>query len=82
MSKLINESITVHVGKNSAVSAFIWRRRLYQVSEIISWWREPSRWWEGEPIRLLIRVTANHNSEGVYDLCKAGKNWSLSRVLD
>lgn len=59
VSRLINEPITVHVGKNSAVSAFIWRNRLYSVGEIISWWREPSKWWEGEPsIRLLIRASA------------------------
>ena len=83
MSRLINETIIVHSVDTYIVKAFIWRRRVYRVSEIISWWREPGRWWEGEPlIRLFLRVTATHTVEGVYELCKNGKAWSLSRVLD
>ncbi|MBM4454045.1 MAG: hypothetical protein FJ013_05640 [Chloroflexi bacterium] len=53
-----------------------------EVTETLGWWREPSRWWDGEPIRLLLRVAAIHKSPCVYELCKSGKSWSLSRNLD
>lgn len=82
MTKLIDEPITVHQDKDSAVTAFIWRRRLYRVIDVYDQWREPAEWWNGEEMRLFCRVSAKSSSAGVYELCQVGKNWFLSRVLD
>ncbi|GAI61456.1 unnamed protein product, partial [marine sediment metagenome] len=30
------------------ITAFIWRKRLYRVFEVIGWWREPSEWWNAK----------------------------------
>jgi len=82
MSKLIGEPIKVHRKEDSSITAFIWRKRLYRVNEIISWWREPAEWWNGKAMRLFVRVTATNSSTGAYELYKLGKAWFLSRVLD
>ena len=82
MSKLIGEPIKVHQNRDSMVTAFIWRRRLYRVLEVLDWWREPSGWWNGEDVRLFLRVSARHSSAGVYELYRLGEAWFLSRVLD
>jgi hypothetical protein len=82
MSKLIGEAIKVHQDKDSKITAFIWRKRLYGVLETIDWWREPSEWWNGEPVRLYFRVNAKNSSTGIYEICQLGKGWFLSRVLD
>lgn len=82
MSKLIGEPIKVHLDKNSMVTAFIWRKRLYRVEQIVSWWREPAEWWNGKAIRLFLRVNARNCSVGTYELNKLGNEWFLSRVLD
>ncbi len=82
--RIINEPIIVHEGINSDPAAFIWRRRLYRIINILSRWHEPSAWWNGEPVRYLVRVSAAGRSgiEGVYELCRNGKDWLLSRLLD
>ena len=82
MSKLIGESITVHRNKDSKLIAFIWRRRLYRVLEVIGWWREPSRWWDGEAVPIFVRVNARNSSTGSYELCRLRDRWYLIRVLD
>lgn len=82
MSRLIGEPIKVHQVTNSAITAFIWRKRLYRVLEIMSWWREPSEWWNDEPVPLFIRVNAKNSSIGTFELCKRGENWFLYRLLD
>lgn len=82
MSRYINEPITVHVSRELRPAAFIWRKRLYRISEILAWWREPSDWWNGEPVRILIRVTAECKEPGTYELCKSNSAWSLYRLLD
>jgi hypothetical protein len=82
MSKLIGEQITVHRNKDSRLTAFIWRRRLYIVLDVIGWWREPSRWWDGEAVPLFVRVNARNSSTGSYELCRIGDRWFLIRVLD
>ena len=82
MSKLIGEPIKVHMEEGSSITAFIWRKRLYRVNEIISWWREPAEWWNGKAMRLFVRVTATNSSTGAYELYKLGEAWFLSRVLD
>ena len=82
MSKLIGEPIKVHRDKDSTVTAFIWRKRLYRVLEVIGWWREPSDWWNDETIRLFVRVNAKNSSTGSYELYKLGEEWFLSRVFD
>lgn len=30
----------------------------YRVVRILGWWREPGRWWEGEPMSLYLRLMA------------------------
>jgi hypothetical protein len=83
MSKLINEQIQVHPDKSLKITAFIWRKRLYRVLDFLSWWRAPADWWnDGEGIRFFVRVSAKHSSTGTYELCKAGREWYLHRVLD
>jgi hypothetical protein len=82
MSKLIGEPIKAHQNKDSMITAFIWRKRLYRVLEVIGWWREPSDWWNGKGIRLFIRVNAENSSIGTYELYKLGEGWFLYRVLD
>lgn len=82
MSKLIGELIKVHQDKDSAITAFIWRKRLYRVLETIDWWREPSDWWDGKEMNLFFRVNARNSSAGTYELCQRGEDWFLSRVLD
>jgi len=82
MSKLIGEPIKVHQNKDSTITAFIWRKRLYRIDEFIGWWREPSEWWNGKSMRLFLRVNARNSRIGTYELYKLGKEWFLHRVLD
>ena len=42
MAKLIGEPIKVHLDKDSIPDAFIWRKRVYRVTEVVNWWREPA----------------------------------------
>lgn len=62
--------------------AFLWRRRLYVVREVLSTWLEREAWWETagtyEPgrsyERTIWRVEAGHGRSwgtGVYDLAQA-----------
>jgi hypothetical protein len=82
MSKLICEPVVTHPGGHTVPKAFIWRKRLYQVVEVFDWWREPTKWWEGETIRFLIRVNAKHSSVGTYELCLVDEKWFLNRIYD
>ena len=82
MSKLIGEPVKVHKDKDSMITAFIWRKRLYRVLEVVGWWREPAEWWNGKEMRLFIRVNARNSSTGTYELYRLGEAWFLSRVLD
>jgi len=82
VSRQIDEPITVHISRESVPTAFIWRRRLYRVVEILSWWREAAEWWNGEQVRVLIRVTAERRGAGTYELCRSDSAWFLHRVLD
>ena len=82
MSKIIGEPIKVHQNKDSMITAFIWRRRLYRVGDVLNWWREPAEWWNGKAMRLFLRVTARNSSTGTYELYRLGDVWFLSRVLD
>lgn len=82
MSRIINEPITIHISKASVPTAFIWRRRHYSISEVLSSWWEPSKWWDGEPPRFLMRVAATNRATGIYELCKLNGSWFLHRVLD
>ena len=82
MSKLVGEPIKVHQNKDSMITAFIWRKRLYKVDEIIGWWREPSEWWNGKSMRLFVRVNARNLSTGTYELYKLGDEWFLYRYFD
>ena len=82
MSRYIDEPITVHVSQDMRPTAFIWRKRLYRVSEILTWWREAADWWNGEPVKMLIRVTAECRDPATFELCRHGADWSLHRLLD
>jgi hypothetical protein len=83
MSKLIGEPIKVHFReKESVMTAFIWRKRLYKVVEVLGWWREPDEWWNGKAMRLFVRVNAQNSNVGTYELYRLGEQWFLSRVLD
>ncbi len=82
MSKLIGEPIRVHLDKDSIPAAFIWRKRLYRVVEVIGWWREPSEWWMGKTVRFFVRVNAQNTSIGTYELCRLGEAWFLYKAFD
>jgi len=82
MSKLIGAPVKVHLSKSSVLTAFIWKKRLYRVNEIINWWREPSGWWNGKAMRFFVRINATNSSTGTYELYKMGEEWFLSRILD
>ena len=82
MSKLINEPIIVHISKASVLTAFIWRRRHYKVSQVLSSWWEPSKWWDGESLSFLMRVAAANTATGIYELRRLDGNWFLHRLLD
>jgi len=82
MSRLIDEPIKAYQNNDSIIAAFIWRKRLYRVLDVIGWWREPSEWWDGKAMRLFIRVNAQNSSTGAYELYRLGRQWFLSRVLD
>jgi hypothetical protein len=82
MSRLIGEKIKVHQDKDSVITAFIWRKRLYRVKEVLDSWREPCEWWNEEEMRLFFRVNAGNSSGGIYELCRIGKEWFISRALD
>jgi len=82
MTKLINEPIKLHQNKDLSPVAFIWKKRLYRITEVFDWWREPADWWDGESIPLFVRVNAKNSNLGTYELCKVDDNWLLSRILD
>ena len=82
MAKLIGEPIRTHTGRDTLPAAFIWRKRLYRVVEVLGWWREPDDWWDEKPVRLFVRVNARSSSEGTYELCQLGDSWFLQRILD
>jgi hypothetical protein len=82
MSKLIGEPVKVHMKEDFKITAFIWRKRLYRVNQVLSWWREPDEWWNGRAVRFFIRVNATNSSTGIYELYRLGETWFLSRVLD
>jgi hypothetical protein len=82
MPRLIGEPIKVHLNKDDLVGAFIWRKRLYRVEDILDWWREPGEWWHGREVRFFQRVNARNSSTGTYELCRLGEQWFLHRVLD
>jgi hypothetical protein len=82
MFKLIGEPVKVHLDKDDLVSAFIWRKRLYRVEDVLDWWREPGDWWNGRAVRFFIRVDARNSSTGTYELYRLGEQWFLHRVLD
>ena len=82
MSKTFNEPIRVYMDKNSKLTAFIWRKRLYHVLEIIASWWEVADWWDGKPECLMLRVFAEKDSAGTYELCNNGTQWFLYRLID
>jgi hypothetical protein len=82
MSKVIGDTIKVHQMDNALPAAFIWRKRLYKVVEVLSWWREPSDWWSGKAMRLFVRVNAVNSSMGTYEIYQLGEQWFLYRILD
>ena len=81
MGRLIAEPIEVFA-RGGWPQRFIWRRRVYTVTELVGRWREPGAWWDGEPVREFFRVTAGRGSLGVYELCREDGRWFLHRVLD
>ena len=82
MTKLIGEPVKANTNKNSMLTAFIWRKRVYKVVEVLAWWREPSEWWNGKAMRFFVRVNAKNSSIGTYELYQLGESWFLHRVLD
>lgn len=82
MSKIIMEKVSLRRKNGEAPHSFMWRKRAYIITGVISWWREPGSWWHNEPIRCFIRVNVKGRNEGVCDLCKVGEDWFLHRIYD
>jgi hypothetical protein len=82
MSKVINEPVAVYEPDGSLPKAFIWRKRLYRISNIIGKYREPARWWQGEPLTQLIRVVASNKSESIFELMRISNSWQITRIFD
>jgi hypothetical protein len=82
MTKLIGEPVKGQTDKDSMLTAFIWRKRVYRVVEVLGWWREPSEWWNGKAMRFFVRVNAKNSSVGTYELYQLGESWFIHRVLD
>lgn len=91
MVRLVEEAIEVRVGAwrtaaegggpgSGAPEQFLWRGRLYRVTEIVDHWQERRPWWRAAAERPLAqvplarqvwRVTASRgrcSEPGVYDL--------------
>ena len=92
MVRLVEETIEVRVGGphhvadpgqsggSRAPEQFLWRGRLYRVTEVLAHWRERHPWWHAateQPLewvplaRDVWRVTASRglsSAPGVYDL--------------
>lgn len=79
MVRLVEESIEVRVG-DARPEQFLWRGRLYRVTEVVDHWQERHAWWrssgeqslEETPLaRDVWRVEASRgrtSPPGVYDL--------------
>ena len=82
MSKIIMEKVSLKRRDGEVPRTFTWRKKAYEITGLISWWREPGAWWRSEPIRCFIRVNTRRGTEGVCDLCKVGEDWFLYRIHD
>ena len=82
MARLIGEPVETHTDRDEIPDAFIWRKRLYRVVEVLSCWQEPVDWWNEKPPRFFVRVNARNTSDGTYELYRLGDGWFLHRVLD
>jgi len=82
MSKIIMEKVSLQRREGKAPRVFTWRRQVYPITGVISWWREPGAWWQNEPIRCFIRVSTRRETKGVCDLCKVGEDWFMYRMHD
>lgn len=79
MVRLVEESIEVRVAEASP-EQFLWRGRLYRVTEVVDHWQERRAWWRssgGQPLsqvplaRDVWRVAASRGRSsppGVFDL--------------
>ena len=81
VTKLINEPVKIHGKDELSPYAFTWRKRRYQIIEIMNWWRQPAPW-DRNAIYFFLRVNANNGSTGTYELCRIGDDWFLHRVID
>ena len=82
MLKFVGEPVKAQQNKDSMITSFVWRRRLYEVIEVINWWRDPSEWCNGRAMRLFVRVIARNSNTGTFEIYQLGQQWFLSRVLD
>lgn len=90
------EPIYVRVGGQTSTylavpEQFVWRERLWRVTEVQRYWREVSAWWQQTDAEMgeheIWRVEASNGQgarRGVYDLVHVagGSDWWLRGVLD
>jgi hypothetical protein len=85
MSKFIGEPVKVHVReRDSVLTAFIWRKRLYRVNQVLGWWREPDEWWHGKAVRFLYESRRQEPAWGLMSfigLVSSGSSAELSTRL-
>lgn len=82
MPRVIDEPIAVYISNSSALSAFIWRKRVYRVISVLCCWREPAEWWNREPVRFVFRIRARRRVSGIYELSRLDDDWFMYRVVD
>lgn len=107
MSRRVEEDVEVRAGRAPGASGdgdeggepgqFLWRGRLYRVTQVVDHWQERRAWWrtddpavpgsDGAPLtqREVWRVEARAGragAHGIYDLVADGPAWRLLRTQD
>lgn len=106
MSRRVEEDVEVRAAGSGAVGVgaddegggpgqFLWRGRLYRVTEVVDHWQERRAWWRGPQEDLAterlsagrevwrVEARAGRSGEpGVYDLAADGPAWRLLRTQD
>lgn len=91
MVKVLNNKIEVKTDGRGRPLVFSqgvrgnFRKVNYKVARILSWWREPGQWWEGEQVKLYLRLEAvlmgGSCSAGIFEIYRAGEEWYFHRLL-
>lgn len=93
MTKRFSDPIEVRpidVRGDAAPEHFVWRGRLYRVTELLGRWIEVSAWWRGDgeacdyTVWRVEAAAGRRAPPGVYDVCRRDHDhhWFLARSFD